>query len=762
VNGVLSKASRPYLARGSVTIDIPKEGLALGGSIPAGVSGIGDAPDADALITSDGLRHTIVGLSGWSGVEVNHQLLGEGEYRILLPGDTVTIGDEELTYRLPEGLLPSLLNPDESLPVARFSASGRDLLIGRLPGVDISLPHPTVSRRHAEVTRENGEVRIKDLGSANGTRVNGIAVRESRLSPGDEIAIGPFRIAFDGVGLHEAPLESGLSIEARGISLKFGDSQVLSELDLNIDPGSMVALIGASGAGKTTLMKVLSGILEPTEGVVLCGGELVGNRLPEIGYVPQFDLVHGELTVSEALNYAARLRLPPDTTAEERKERVDEVIQQLGLSERRDLRVDRLSGGQRKRVSVGIEILHRPRLIFLDEPTTGLDPGLERTMMNLFRDLSRAGQTVVLVTHATQSISSCDRVVVMGARGVKTFDGTPEGALDAFAVDSFDLIYERLTEGFFPADSGSARSEKHRRRRRSEASVDRAPKGSFPLQAVTLASRYALLVRRNPRNLASLAIQTVLLGLLTTVIFPGKVFEQDAVGKSMQLTFILVVIAIWIGCINSAREIVKERDLVGREMAVGVGPGSYLASKLAVQVPFVSLQILGFFGIVYALLDLGPHPGQVLAILLVSGLIAVLIGLFVSARSRSQDQATSLIPIMMVPQLLFGGALVTIAEMPDAGKALAALIPARWGYEAAGTALGFTDRLGEVARARAGASAGEKEAAAAANNANDYLSTGYGPDFFDLAIWDFAAIASLFVMGLFFVLFLTVRRFSSQ
>src|SRR5262249_28349457 len=131
-----------------------------------------------------------------------------------------------------------------------------------------------------------------------------------------------------------------------------------------------------------------------------------------LGYVPQDDIIHVDLKVRRVLQYAARLRLPSDTSRADRDAAVDEVIEQLGLVNQRDVGVSALSGGQRKRPSMGVALLPRPRIFSLDEPTSGLDPATDTQMMRLLRRLADDGSTVVLTTHATKNVAMCDKVII--------------------------------------------------------------------------------------------------------------------------------------------------------------------------------------------------------------------------------------------------------------------------------------------------------------------------------------------------------------
>lgn len=227
----------------------------------------------------------------------------------------------------------------------------------------------------------------------------------------------------------------------QGVEVRAGGRTLLQDIDLRLLPGELCALIGPSGAGKSTLMKVLLGLRRPARGTVTLGEGTVGSQGP-VGYVPQDDALHGSLTVRVALDFAARLRLPL-VEDEDRKRILDRVQRQVGLGDRLDVRITRLSGGQRKRVSVAMELLTEPGLLVLDEPTSGLDPGLEARMMGLFDELAQAGRVVLVATHAMQSLDRCAALLVLVAGRVAWF-GSPQGALDWFECSSYGGIFQAL------------------------------------------------------------------------------------------------------------------------------------------------------------------------------------------------------------------------------------------------------------------------------------------------------------------------------
>src|SRR5262249_47001522 len=155
-----------------------------------------------------------------------------------------------------------------------------------------------------------------------------------------------------------------------------------------------------------------------------------------IGMVPQDDVVHGQLTVNQALGYAAELRLPPDTNKEDRRQVINQVLEELELTQHAEKRVDKLSGGQRKRASVAMELLTGPSLLILDEPTSGLDPALDRQVMTMLRQLADAGRTVLVVTHSLTYLDVCDQVLLLAPGGRTAFCGPPSQIRPALATPS--------------------------------------------------------------------------------------------------------------------------------------------------------------------------------------------------------------------------------------------------------------------------------------------------------------------------------------
>ena len=637
--------------------------------------------------------------------------------------------------------------------------AGDRLTIGSSNSNDVVLDDVNVSRFHA-VIEPNGDVlELRDLDSRCGTRVDGRPVKRTSLRSGAEIGIGPYRLSFDGAGFEQRNERGALTLEARGLTVQAGGNTILNDVSLAIAPGELVAVIGESGSGKSTLVKALAGVSRPDRGTATLNGEPVTARQTDTGYVPQDDIVHGLLTVREALRYAAQLRLPPDAEDRSVERTIERVLAEVGLDDRADIRIDRLSGGQRKRASVASELVNRPSLLFLDEPTTGLDPRLEAQLMDLFRRLAEPGaRAVVLVTHATVSLDLCDKLVVMGRGGELAFFGPPAEAKQFFGTSSYEGIYHALDDR--PAtdwrrDFDAGRTElapvegDERAPEPGPAGSPRAKQSSFGQVAVLL-SRYAKLFARDRRNLAILFGQVPIIAIATALLFKSGVFDQPsfadpkAVGRprdGIQLLFILVTTAIWFGALDGSREIVKERAVSGREAAIGVGWGAYLTSKALLLAGVAAAQTMLLALIVFTIRpleqDLGEY-GMVVGLLVLTSIAAVGMGLAISAVVRSEDQATSFIPLALIPQLLFAGAIVPVERMGDVIAAASNVVFARWALAGVGSVADMNDRI---------------SADPVLARANEY-----GASFFDLAAGRAAGILVFFAVCFLGLTWVVLRR----
>jgi ABC-type multidrug transport system ATPase subunit len=352
--------------------------------------------------------------------------------------------------------VPGQVSPIHEIPIGVLFGNKDRVVIGRAPDCDVSLPHPMISRYHALLERRPEGLRLRDLASINGVWVGGQRVSEPfQLVDGIRVGIGPFLFSLRGGVIHAIDSSRSLRLAAEHLEKvvpvgKGRMRKLLDNINLVVNPGEFVSLLGPSGCGKSTLMDCLNGRRRATGGTVLANGEdfyrHFNNFRQSLGYVPQKDIVHTQLTVFRALYYTAQLRLPTDTDPHEMTARIEQVMKEMELLPHRDTLIGNLSGGQIKRVSLGAELLGQPCLLYIDEATSGLDAGTETRMMRLFRRLSDEGRTIICITHNIENVDQCHLILVL-ARGKLMYYGPPSDAPSYFRVPRISDIYDCLAQG---------------------------------------------------------------------------------------------------------------------------------------------------------------------------------------------------------------------------------------------------------------------------------------------------------------------------
>lgn len=608
-------------------------------------------------------------------------------------GDWLALGATILQVGVSLRDQPAPGPPERTFTTSLTSSSIRPVVIGRSPDCDFTVASPVVSRRHAQLLHDNGRVWLEDLESTNGTFVNRqrIAGRVP-IQPGDKVEIATFAFIFTGEALVPAGLGGRVRLEAHEICKEVRDNstgntrRLLDRISLVVEPGEFVGIFGTSGSGKSTLLDALNGRRPASSGRVLYNGNDFYSSFDlfrtAIGYVPQQDIVHRKISLRDALRYTARLRLPPDTSREEIQFHVDRVLRQVGLSDKASCRIDTpspLSGGQFKRVSLAVELIANPNILFLDEVTSGLDAGTDKKMMQLFAELAAQQKTVICVTHTLENIDACHLVVLLH-QGKAVYFGPPKGALDHFHVSRLSEVYELIETQ--PADhwaerfSQSSYHQTYIANRTSSSGPKEDPgqsihlRGPLPkralfpwLQLLTLLRRYMDLLVSDRRNLAILLLQAPLISILVGLVFdlPGPI-EGRAVVES-QVAFILVLSAIWCGCLNSTREVVKELPIYLRERAVNLRIPPYLFSKLLPLAVLCSVQCLIMLAIVTMLLSWSGNFMSRFCILFLAGMAATTMGLAVSTLVDSNDKAMTLIPLLLIPQVILSNFIVRLGKV---------------------------------------------------------------------------------------------------
>ena len=470
-----------------------------------------------------------------------------------------------------------------------------------------------------------------------------------------------------------------IAIQAHKITKKFENGKFgLHESTFEIPSGSLVAVLGPSGCGKSTLLKALNGDSPISSGQVWLNGLELNEKNYEylkthIGYVPQDDIVHKELTVEQSLKYAARLRLTSHTSKEINK-KVDEVLITLGIEEIRKSKVGSISGGQRKRVSIAMEILTDPLILFLDEPTSPLDPQSIENFLLTLRKLADNGTTVIMVTHKPEDLSYMDKAIFMAEGGHFAYYGDTESYLDYFQVKNVVKVYSKLV-----GDNAKYWIEKYKAENPSELNIKSTNTINTTVVPTNYSQQYFWLTLRyfniklNDRvNFLILISQAPIIAILICAIF-------DSI--SQVVPFFLAISAIWFGTNNAAREIVSEKSIFKRERMFNQGIFTYIFSKLTVLGVIATIQSAIFTWIIwYYFGDETPswHNPKMTFIWMTSLTVsATLMGLLLSALVSSTDKVMSIIPLALIPQIMLAGIIVKINNVFV--ELLSYLTLSRWG-----------------------------------------------------------------------------------
>lgn len=341
--------------------------------------------------------------------------------------------------------------------------------VGSGEGCDIRVDNPLVSEKHFFIVFDGQNCYVEDAHSVSGTYVNNKKVKRQKLNDYDRLSIPSAAYIFYRNALLFSTAEGGIRIDAVDVCKRVQDRNAHGKISLvtnvtfRIEAGAFVAVVGGSGAGKSTLLDCINGMRPATDGKIYYDTndyyENMNTYKGVVGYVPQRDIMHDDLTLWDALRYTALLRTRADLSKEELAARVNAAIADVHLQGKERLRISSLSGGQKKRVSIAMELLSDPKVIFLDEPTSGLSPDLDMEMMELLKDLSKKGRTIVVITHAMENIDKCDRVAFLGRGGRLCYYGPAQEAFRWFNRRSYSRIFAALAD----EETSEAFAKKYRR-----------------------------------------------------------------------------------------------------------------------------------------------------------------------------------------------------------------------------------------------------------------------------------------------------------
>lgn len=593
--------------------------------------------------------------------------------------------------------------------------------IGSSPKSDVCLPVLGIAPDHLVVFYEGGW-QVRDL--VGGATMNGHPIGSAGVIPESgsviELESESVSLTFSAQQMIIARQRKGFALECENLSLTVKDRtsgeprNLLSDVSVSVLPGELVALMGPSGSGKTTLLNVLAGINPASrgcvkyDGVAITAGDI--RATSHTGYVPQDDLLYGELTVAESLYYSTRYRVPNAVSDAQIRHKVAEVCNVLGLDARiRGTLVGSpekktLSGGQRKRVNLAMELVTDPLILFLDEPTSGLSSRDTRVVVEALRDLATSMCIAVIVTIHQPSLrvyQNFDKVIFLkDGKLVYYGNAFPDGVSyfiqhEAPEIAGADAVMETLedrdTHEMAVQYQHSSAYRKFVSQRATLLADIHQTGGGIPAarlseswihQVIHASARYFKCRTRDWQALLIQIMQGPLVGLLL-----GLGLGSVRVNTPL---FLFVFVAIWFGTNNTARELVGERTLFRREKRSGAAVGAMLLSKLGMNSLVTLLQCVLLVLICGLFLDLTIHKGLAILLCWLVSLVGISVGLLISACAKTDVAAIVITPLVLIPFILFGGLLAPVDSFEKnddrkeqvGAKVLTHMMPSRWGYEA--------------------------------------------------------------------------------
>lgn len=590
----------------------------------------------------------------------------------------------------------------------RQSIGEKAIKIGRANTNQVVLQHPAVSKEHCVIFKDNGETFLADMKSSNGVMINGKPIEScQKLKDKDIIQILDFQLLYSNTYIYYRTLTTGISLRACEINKVVGKGikkkKILRDVNCEIYPNEFVAIIGGSGAGKTTLMNAISGFEKEFTGHVYCNNvdliEQFQHLKNIIGFVPQQDIIYENLTLKRMLLYTARLKMPEDTQKEEILHRIEEVLKMVDLWEHKESYIKKLSGGQKKRASIAVELLADPKLFFLDEPTSGLDPGTEKSLMITLKELAKEqNKTIVMVTHTTQNLDLCDKIIFMGPGGSLCFVGSVEEAKKFYQTDDLVNIYNMLAEETEywqrkyedicqkSAPLHTIQEGVNKQQKNEEKKTGKKLTTNFR-QFLILTQRYAELIWNDCTRLLVLLLQPLMIAWLLSLVADENLFDIYESTKS--ILFALSCSGIWIGMFDSIQEICKERVILKREYMANLKLPCYMMSKFVIQTLLGLFQAI-ILTVAFLKLTKSSQRGiflesfhtEIFLTIWLTILASIAMGFIISAIAKSGDKAMTAAPFLLIVQLLFSGILF---ELKGIGEKISYCTVSRWSVETLGS-----------------------------------------------------------------------------
>ena len=578
---------------------------------------------------------------------------------------------------------------------------------------------------------ENSRWLLKNIGMQDVTLNENPVGENTALQFDDCLQVGSTRFIFEGSGLLYGLQTSGglnISIDERTVSNSMKKYTLLKDISLSVDPGNMVMILGGSGAGKSTFVNAVTGY-EKAKATITEGGvdyyEQYDQVKHRIGFVPQENLMREEDTVLMTVSNAADLRLPASMTADEKKRKVRMALETFGLSGREDTLVSKLSGGQKKRLSISTEFVASPNLFILDEPDSGLDGIMARELMENLRLIACQGKIVLVITHAPDRVSNLfDKVIVL-AKGTENhvdqlaFYGGIQEAMDFFDTDSLENVVKRINaeneggegradefiEKYKVYEAERAAREKDLIR---EAGVQPEETGAPAEEGnVRYKSRFGqipiflgkhLRMFINEGNWKVLPLSAIIAYLVVYVIGARMFINMEGTAYA---AFAITCVCLWNGVFNSIQVVCKERGIIKREHRAGLHITSYLLSHMIYQAVICLLQVVIMVSI---FLIFGVHmpsssavTGSFLLDLCITMFLityaADMLGLMISCIVHTPMAAMTIMPFVLIVQLVYANFVIPLDSV---GQTLSNGTITKWGIQAICTVSNYNSQESSV------------------------------------------------------------------
>jgi ABC transport system ATP-binding/permease protein len=503
-------------------------------------------------------------------------------------------------------------------------------------------------------------------------------------------------------------------LEVRQVRLSVDGDQLLADLSFTASPGTLTSVIGLSEASASALVDVLGGAVQPRLGTVDFGGyDVTADHVrPRVGVVPRHDLLHPQLTIEQALQYAAELRLPPSTSADHRRELVRSGLDQIELGALRTIQVGNLTVEQRKRASLAVELLTDPALLVLDEPTAGLDEAAERRTTATLRKLADEGRVVVEATTSPTDLDACDQVLVLTATGAPAFAGAPSQIGAELGTTDWTEIVARVSADPYGAHDG------YLARQHEPLPTDAPPPApaeqpappahpSLWRQILIAGRRQAWLTVADQRYFIFLMILPLLFGAISLLV-PGDAGLGPASpygnspDEAVEILAVLSIGAVVMGTALGIRDIFGEQRIFRREQAHGLSASALVAGKVIVY-SLVAIVQTGIITIAAVVGKGAPTQGGVLlghstfgataelfVALAVTAVVSAMVALTLSSLATYSEQILLMAVLTVLFSLVLAGALFPIASRFGLEQ-IAWLVPARWGFAAVASTVDVHD-----------------------------------------------------------------------